>query len=213
MTPGPSGGDPGLRQELAEARAEVEHLRRRLESEVGTLNQLIRISSLLNSTLNLPELLRRIMSSAKELLGAEVCSIMLLDEESGELVFEVSLGEKSEEVTKLRIPIGRGIAGHVAQTGEAMIVNSVKDIPFFYDQIDSQVGFETRNMLAVPIKVRDRVIGVGEIINLARPEGVQEKDLELAKALTQLAAVAIDNAHLYRKLSEALVMSRISYRL
>src|SRR4051812_10920948 len=174
MTPETSGGDAGLLQELAEARAEAADLRRRLEDEVGTLEQLIRISALLNSTLNLPELLRRIMSSAKELLGAEVCSIMLKDEETGDLVFEVSLGERSEEVTKLRIPIGQGIAGHVAQTGEPLIIDSVKDSPFFYGTIDSQVGFETRNMLAVPIQVKDRVIGVVEVINIPRPEGLRE---------------------------------------
>src|SRR5262245_5183524 len=125
-----------LRRQLAESELEMKNLQRRLQEEVGALNQLIRISTVLNSTLNRPELLRLIMSSAKDLLGAEGCSIMLLDDQTGELVFEVSLGEKSEEVLKHRIPIGQGIAGRVAQTGESMIINSVQDNPYFYSGID-----------------------------------------------------------------------------
>jgi GAF domain-containing protein len=202
-----------LRRQLADSELQVKHLQERLQEEVGALNQLIRISTVLNSTLNRPELLRLIMSSAKELLGSEGCSIMLLDDQTGELVFEVSLGEKSEEVVKHRIPIGQGIAGRVAQTGESMIINSVRDNPYFYSRIDSQVGFETRNMLAIPLKIKDHVIGVVEIINKFGQANFEAKDLELATALTHLAAVAIDNAALYRKLSDALVMSRMSYRL
>jgi len=213
MTSEPTGSEADLQHQLAESRREVERLQRSLQEEVGALNELIRISTLLNSTLNQPELLRLIMSSAKDLLDAEVSSVLLLDNESGELVFEVSLGEKSEEVVKHRIPIGQGIAGRVAQTGEPQIVDSVRENPDFYNQIDSQVGFETRNMLAIPLKVKDRVIGVVEIINKRNRAGFEAKDLELASAFTHLAAVAIDNASLYQKLSDALIQSRMSYRL
>jgi len=213
MTSETTGSEAELRQRLAESESEVERLRRRLQEEVGALNELIRISTLLNSTLNQPELLRLIMSSARDLLDAEVSSVLLLDHDSGELTFEVSLGEKSEEVVKHRIPIGQGIAGRVAQTGEPQIVDSVRENPDFYNQIDSQVGFETRNMLAIPLKVKDRVIGVVEIINKRNRAGFEAKDLELASAFTHLAAVAIDNASLYQKLSDALIQSRMSYRL
>src|SRR6185437_4609792 len=103
-------------------------------------------------------------SSAKEVFNSEACSILLVDEETGELVFEVAVGEKSEDVTRHRIPAGQGIAGRVAQTGEPLLIRSVKDHPAFYTGIDQAVGFETRNLLALPLKVRDRVIGVVEII-------------------------------------------------
>jgi sigma-B regulation protein RsbU (phosphoserine phosphatase) len=208
-----SGEEVRLRQQLAEAQAEVERLRLRLQEEVGTLNHLMRISMVLNSTLNLPELLGLIMTSAKELFRAEACSVLLVDEDTNELVFEVAVGEKSEEVRKHRVPAGQGIAGRVAQTGEPMLINAVKDSPFFYGGIDQAVGFETWNILAVPLKVKDRVIGVVEVINTQGREAFEEKDLALATSLTNQAAVAVDNARLYQKLADALVTSRLSYRL
>jgi sigma-B regulation protein RsbU (phosphoserine phosphatase) len=202
-----------LRQRLADAELERDRLRHRLDEEVGALNQMMRVSTLLNSTLNLPELLTHIMNAAKEVFRAEACSIMLMDDETQELVFEVAVGEKSGDVTQHRIPPGQGVAGRVAQSGQPMLINSAKDSPYFYDRIDQSVGFQTRNLIAVPLSVRDRVIGVAEVINAVGRDGFEDKDLTRALALASQAAVAIDNARLYQKLSDALVMSRMSYRL
>ena len=153
------------------------------------------------------------MSSAKELFQAEACSIMLVDEETSDLVFEVAVGEKSEDVAKQRIPAGQGIAGRVAQSGTPIFVHSAKDHPAFFGAIDQAVGFQTRNLVALPLRVKDRVIGVAEIFNAKGKPHFEEKDQPLAMALASLAAVAIDNARLYQKLSDALVTSRMSYRL
>ena len=213
MTAEANGGGDELRQRLAEREAEVEQLRRELRGEVEALNQLIGISTHLNSTLNRPELLRLIMESAKRLFGAEACSIMLVDEATGELVFEVSVGEKSEDVVAQRIPAGQGVAGRVVQRGEAMIVNSAKEDPLVYKGIDQSVGSETRNLLAVPMTAKGQVIGVVEVINKTDPAGFTAKDQALAQALANQAAVAIENARLYQKLAEALVEARMSYRL
>jgi sigma-B regulation protein RsbU (phosphoserine phosphatase) len=202
-----------LRQRLAEAELERDRLRHRLDEEVGALNQMMRVSTILNSTLNLPELLTHIMNAAKELFRAEACSIMLVDEETQELVFEVAVGEKSEDVTQHRVPPGQGVAGRVAQSGQPMVINSAKDSPYFYDRIDQSVGFQTRNLIAVPLSVRNRVIGVAEVINALGRDAFEDKDLTRAVALASQAAVAIDNARLYQKISDALVMSRMSYRL
>ena len=201
-----------LSEQLAAAQSEVERLKRQSQNEVALLNQLVQISTQLNSTLKLSDLLRLIMSSAKDLFRAEACSVALLDEETGELVLEISVGEKSEEVTKQRIPRGQGIAGHVVESGEAMVINSVRDNPHFYEGIDQSVDFQTRNMLALPLKIRERTIGVVEIINTQDRDEFEAQDLKLATALTSQAAVAIDNATLYQKLADALVTSRMSYR-
>jgi sigma-B regulation protein RsbU (phosphoserine phosphatase) len=202
-----------LRRQLAETQGQLSQLGKQYHEEVGKLNKLIQISTLLNTTFNLPELLGLVISSAKELFKAEACSIMLVDEESGDLVFEVAIGEKSEDVTKHRIPKGQGIAGRVAQTGEPIFVHSAKDHPAFYGTVDQSVGFQTRNMVALPLRSKDRIIGVAEIINALGRAHFEESDLPLAMALASLAAVAIDNAQLYQKLSDALVTSRMSYRL
>lgn len=202
-----------LRREAAALRAELDQLKRDREHEVAVLSELIQISTQLSSTLKLSELLQLIMNSAKRLIRAEACSVALRDEETGELVFQMAVGAKSENVREKRVPAGRGIAGRVVESGRPLIVNSVKDDPQFYRQIDESTGLETRNILAVPLKVRDRPIGVVEMINSQGREAFDERDLTLAEAFTSQAAVAVDNANLYQKLAEGLVTSRMSYRL
>jgi sigma-B regulation protein RsbU (phosphoserine phosphatase) len=199
--------------QLESLRAEVERLTHERQQEVDALDELVRISTQLNSTLKLSELLQLIMNSAKDLLRAETCSIALRDEETGDLVFEMAVGTKSQEVHKQRVPAGRGIAGQVASTGEPLVVDSTRDNPHFFDQIDQATGFQSRNMLALPIKVKGATIGVMEVINSQGRDSFHDRDLRLGQALASHAAVAIDNANLYQKLADALVTSRMSYRL
>jgi GAF domain-containing protein len=195
-----------------EKERELEELRRRLESEVGRLNRLVEVTGLLNSTLKVEEQLELIMSSATELLDAETSSLFLADEETGELIAEVATGEPGRAVVQQRVPAGEGIAGWVVANGEPLVVDSPRDDPRFYPNIDERTGFETRNIVAVPMRTRDRVIGAIEIIN-RRGESLGERDLDIATALANQAAVAIDNARLYARLADAVVTSRMSYRL
>ena len=88
------------------------------DTDAATLERLLEISSLLTSTLQLDELLRTIMSSASELTGAETSSLLLLDEEAGELTVEVATGAPGEAVMRQRVPAGQGIAGWVVEHGE-----------------------------------------------------------------------------------------------
>jgi len=205
--------DENRPNEVEQLREHAARLETELEQEVRALDELTRICTQLNSTLKLSELLTGIMNSAKELLRADACSVALLDEDTGELVFEVAVGEGSEEIHQQRVPSGQGIAGHVVETGELLLVNTAKDSPYFYGQIDEVTGSDTRNVLAVPLRVKERTIGVVEVINARGREGFDERDQRLAQALTSQAAVAIDNAGLYQKLADALVTSRMSYRL
>jgi sigma-B regulation protein RsbU (phosphoserine phosphatase) len=202
-----------LKQQLAARDAEIAELQRRLQDEVGTLNQLIQVTTSLNSTLNLNELLNLIMTSAAELLNAETSSLMLVDEDTNELIFEVATGEPGQEVAKYRVPPGQGIAGWVVENAEPAIIDSPSQDPRFYGRLDKSIGFETRNMLAVPLMVKDRIIGVVEVINKRDAPGFSQKDLELATALTNQASVAIDNTRMYARLADAVVTSRLSYRL
>ena len=82
----------------------------------------------------------------------------------------------------------------------------------FYGGIDEQSGFQTRNLLAVPLRTKEKVIGVVEIIN-KRDGGFTQDDVRVASALADQAATAIDNARLYARLADAVVTSRMSYRL
>jgi GAF domain-containing protein len=176
------------------------------------LERLLEISGLLNSTLKLEDLLQTIMSSAADLLGAETSSLFLLDEEANELTVEVATGAPAAEVLKQRVPAGEGIAGWVVQRGEPVIVADAKSDPRFYGGVDEQTGFETKNILAAPMTTRERTIGVIEVIN-KREGAFDEDDQKLATALANHAAIAVDNARLYARLADAVVASRMSYRL
>jgi GAF domain-containing protein len=180
--------------------------------EIDALKRIIEITALLNSTLDIEELLQQIMSSAADLLRAETSSLLLVDEQTGDLSINTATGESGERITRRQVPGGRGIAGWVVEHGEAAVVESPQDDPRFYPVMDQAIQFETRNILALPLKVRDRTIGVVEVIN-KRDGPFTALDRELAGALANQAAVAIDNARLYARLADAIVATRMSYRL
>ena len=180
--------------------------------EVAALKKIIEVTGLLNSTFDLDELLLRIMASAAELLDAETSSLLLVEEESGDLSITTATGESGEQVTRRQVPAHQGIAGWVVDNNEIAVVESPKEDPRFYPVMDQAIRFETRNLVAVPLRVRDNTIGVVEVIN-KRGGPFTGMDAELAQALANQAAIAIDNARLYAKLADAVVTSRMSYRL
>jgi GAF domain-containing protein len=191
----------------------VTALRRELQAERLARRALVEASVRLNSLLSLPELLAATMETTASLINAESSSILVLDESRKELTFVVATGESGDNVTELRVPADQGIAGWVLKNGKAAIVNDVKSDRRFYAQIDRGSGFSTRSILAVPLSSRDRPIGVVEVINKRGGADFTARDEETATALAALAAVAIENARLYRKLADAVVESRMSYRL
>jgi GAF domain-containing protein len=182
------------------------------ETDAATLERLLEISSLLNSTLKLDELLGQIMSSATELTGAETSSLLLLDEEAGELTVEVATGAPGQAVAREHVPAGQGIAGWVVEHGEPLVVDDPKSDSRFYGGIDEKTGFETKSILAVPMTTKERTIGVIEVINKLAG-GFDDRDVKVATALASQAAVALENARLYSRLADAVITSRMSYRL
>ncbi len=188
-------------------------LERELEAERSARRALVDASVSLNSLLSLPELLSAIMKTAAGLMNAETSSILLLDEAKNELTFEVATGDPAAEVSQMRVPADRGVAGWVLKNRKPAVVNDVQKDERFYAHIDRASGFTTKSMLAVPLAIRGRVIGVVEMINKRDAGGFTERDQEVASAFAAQAAVAIENARLYLKLADALVESRRSYRL
>src|SRR5262249_4908882 len=152
---------------------------------------LIQLTTMLNSTPNLNDLLQLIMTGAKELLHAETSSLILVDEETGELTFNVVSGGAAQEVVKQRVPRGQGIAGWVVQTVRPVMVDNPAQDDRSYGEIDRSIGFETRNILAVPLVVKAQAIGVVEAINKLDAPAFSQEDVELAEALASQAAIAI----------------------
>lgn len=199
--------------DIADEGTRITVLERELATERQARQALAETSVQLNSLLNLPDLLNAIMEATTGLLGVETSSLMLLDEATNELTFTVATGDTAGSVKDLRVPADQGIAGWVLRHDEPLAVDDVANDPRFYEQIDQSSGFTTRAILAVPLKIRDRAIGVVEAINKQDGGGFSARDQELAVALAAQAAVAIDNARLYRQLADAVVESRLSYRL
>jgi two-component system NtrC family sensor kinase len=163
---------------------------------------LIEVGTALCRTLRLHELLAAMMERVREVLDAEACSVMLVDEPSGTLRWEVALGEGSGKLQTLSVPIGQGISGGVAATGEAVRIEDAQTDPRWIGRrFDETTGFTTHSILCVPIRTRDRIIGVIQVLN-RRGWPFTEDDQRLLEALASMGAVAIENARLYETLED-----------
>lgn len=158
---------------------------------------LVRFGQRLSGVTRLEPLLSLLANEVRHILGAERCSIFLLDESRKELTSSVAHGLDGRE---LRLPIGQGIAGHVAKTGAALNVPDAYRDRRFNQDIDRLTGFRTRTILAVPLKDnKGAVLGVFEVLNKKRAQ-FDAEDEGLLRLLASLASAAIDNAQLYESL-------------
>lgn len=162
---------------------------------------LLETNRLLSSKLELSELLYTIMDLATSFMKVEASSVLLLDERSKELYFDVAIGGSGEKIKGVRIPLGQGIAGAVAKEGKAAIVQDVGKDPRWRGELAAADGsFVTKSILAVPLKLRGRVIGVVEAMNRSSDLPFTEDDVIFFEAFASQAAVAIENARLFSSL-------------
>jgi len=170
--------------------------------KVGHLSTLMELATLLNSTLRTDEVRRRAIEAATRLMDSEVGSLLLVDEKTDELYFEVALGdaEKQKQIKEIRLKIGEGIAGWVAKEGVSAIINDVQNDPRFFKGADRKTSFVTRNMVCVPVKAKDKVIGVLQAINKQGGESFTKDDQEVFEALANQVAIAVENSKLYDRL-------------
>lgn len=164
------------------------------------LQQFQEMSALLNSTLDHNEIRRRAIEATTVVMDAEAGSLLLLDETTGELYFDVAHGDKGDAVREIRLRFGEGIAGDVARTGEPIIVDNVQRDPRFFRQADEVSGFTTRNMICVPVKAHGRFLGVLQAINRKHERSFDQSDLSTFVALAHQVGIAIENANLYQEI-------------
>jgi two-component system NtrC family sensor kinase len=170
--------------------------------KVRQLDALNRIAASITSTLDLERVLNLIMQELQDLLHVEVCSLMLLDEQTNELVFQVSLGPGAEQAKRLCLSLNQGIAGWVAREGQPALVPDVRTDPRWYPQVDASTGFTTKSILALPLKSKEKVIGVIEAINKVEGNFTAD-DLQLLSSISIAAATAVENARLFSELNQA----------
>lgn len=167
-----------------------------------TLKRFSEISAQINSTEDIHDLLILIMDTAKDLLESEGSSLLLYDEKEDELFFDIVRGPKGNLLANQRLKIGEGIAGLVAKTQKAIIVNDAQNDTRVSKKFDKRINFQTKNILAVPLKTRERLIGVLEIVNSRLRDTFSEDDKELLMHLSNQAALAINNRNLFQNLKD-----------
>jgi DNA-binding response OmpR family regulator len=165
------------------------------------LSALIEINRVVTSSLELDEVLEATIKGIREILHVEAGSLVMVDEETGELVFRKTFSPERGWIAGRTIQPGEGIVGYVAESGNSKLVNDVERDPHFWAEVDEETGFTSREILCVPLRVRDRVLGAIEVINKLGGK-FTEQDLELLQAMAASVAVAVDNANLYRELAD-----------
>jgi signal transduction histidine kinase len=169
------------------------------------LNQLglfYQMGQALVTNFDLSEFLENTMQLAADVIDAGASSLMLIDEEKHDLVFEVSRGERGDVLRRQHIPIEEGIAGWVARHGKPAIANDARADPRFSPRVDVRTGFLTQSIAAVPLKIKGRTIGVLEVLNKYSGGGFDTGDLRLLTSIGAQAAIAIENARLYASLRQ-----------
>lgn len=161
------------------------------ESHIDRLKE---ISSWVSSVLDLDQLLELIIESGTQMMNAKASSLLLLDPKTNKLFFKVATGAKKDEVRKYEIDLGQGIAGFVAEKGEPLLIPDVSQDPRWYKKISESIGFETKSIACVPMKVDGDTIGVVEIIDKEDGSSITGEDMKLLTAFAEVASLGIANA-------------------
>ncbi|XP_076626092.1 cGMP-dependent 3',5'-cyclic phosphodiesterase [Colletes latitarsis] len=157
------------------------------------------------------DLLREIMAEVRNLTNAERCSLFLLDPDQQDLVAKVFDGiAMKESVKEMRIPIGQGIAGHVATTGTLINIRNAYEHPLFYRGIDEVTGFRTRNILCFPIRDENGIVGVAQLCNKKDGLYFDVFDEEVATAFSIYCGISIMHSIVYKKMQDAQARNKLS---
>jgi DNA-binding response OmpR family regulator len=190
-----------LRQERENLTQALAQANKRLQQQVQDWATLNDIAKAISSTLEEQEIFRRVVQNVTRILQVEACSLLLVDQDTEELEFAVTLKGDVARYSSFRLQPGQGIAGWVARHGKPLLVPDVSHDSRFYARVDRSTGFQSRSILCVPLEAKGRVIGVLEAINKrGESEGARftEEDLEMLTALASWVAVAVENARLNR---------------
>jgi adenylate cyclase len=179
---------------------ELEQKNASLEKQVAEKDALRRVSEAVSSLLAVDMVLDLIADNAKIVTRAEASSLLLLDRACGVLHFHVAKGESINGLADIAVPLGSGIAGHVAQTGQPLLIADAYADPRFDPTIDQLTTFRTRGVITVPMISKGDVLGVIQVLNKSgTKEGMQnftQDDTRLLEAFASQAAVSLENARL-----------------
>jgi len=172
----------------------------RVEELEKRLSMLVKFGGLISTETNITKLLELIAGQVRHMLNGDRCSVFIVDRHTSELWSKIAHGMQH---TEIRVPFGKGIAGHVAATGLTVNIPDAYSDTRFNRDLDMMTGYRTRSILAVPLKnAGGRIIGVFEVIN-KDGGGFDADDEGILQLMGSLAASAIENAQLYESLSKS----------
>lgn len=153
----------------------------------------------LTSQLEPPRLLTALLEQVSALLPADNWSLLLMDEQSGQLRFAVTVGLDLDLVKDLRLAPGQGIAGQAVLQGRTLVVEDVSDCQYFFPRVDQMAGFSTRAIMCAPLIFAGRPVGALEVIN---PRSMDAKVLEVLAIVADFVAIAAENAQRYQRIHD-----------
>ncbi|MBW1810152.1 MAG: sensor domain-containing diguanylate cyclase [Deltaproteobacteria bacterium] len=186
-----------------------EELLREMTRTVEELRAFNSIGKTLTSTLDIREVLAIIMQKISELMKPHNWSLLLLDEKSSELYFEIAVGQGADKLKELRLAVGEGVAGWVAKEGKPVLVADAHQDERWCKKVDELTNYNTRSILCVPLVARGDVLGVIELVN-AEANSFSAADLRLLESLADYAAIAIENARNFLRVQELTVTDDVT---
>ena len=179
----------------------------RLEEELETL---VEVGKALTSSLALDEVYEVAMEKVSILLKPSAWSLLVVDELTQELCFAVAVSPVAEKLRGVRLPAGEGIAGFVARHGEPLLVPDVSKDERFCNQLDKSYGFVTHSIVCVPLKSKDKILGVIQLINALGQNQFAYRDLRILSTIADFTAIAIENARLVEKVHELTIIDDLT---
>jgi len=176
-------------------------LEEKVEGRTKELAFIYKVAQEISSHLGVEQVLKTIVHKVRNVLKSEICSILLLDKESGELSIKCACGLEQESIETTRIKVGEEISGWVLQNKEGILVEDIEKDPRFARR--NKEKYYTHSFISMPLIVKDEAMGVININNKSSREVFTEEDLRFVKGLTLEAAIAIENAGLYSSLESA----------
>jgi hypothetical protein len=186
--------------------------RAELQRQLAHLNAYLNVSSLLVQSLDLHELLEFALYSSMEAVSAEAASVLLLDDEKKSFLFYQVEGPAKPVLMAATFSADQGLAGAVLRTLQSEVINNVQGDPRFYRRVDAESGFETRNMIAVPLVAGDERVGVLEVLNKSNGGSFNEGERLLLVSIAEEIAFAIRNAKLFEYVASTYCKQRQGLR-
>jgi GAF domain-containing protein len=201
------------RDDLAEAQRtitrqaeEIGRLRRQLDDdrfarELRDVLSLAATAGTIAAPVTHSRLLELVVQTAATAIGARAASLFLVDEATSELVLQFAIGPKADAIRQLRVPVGRGVAGLVASSGQPMAISDAQRDPRHASEIAARVGYLPASILCVPLSYEDEVIGVLELLDKVGAASFGLADIEALGLFARQAAVAIEQSRTLRSLA------------